>query len=585
MKIKTLALYLSVLLGACGGSTGGGDAPTLMAVAITPSNASLNIGTNRQFTATGTYSDGSTANVTGLVAWISYNVAAATIGGSTGLATAVAVGTTTITASVGGVAGATLLTVTSGTSTLVSIAVTPANPTIAVGGTRQFTATGGYSDGSTADITTSATWQSSLAAAATIGSATGLATGVSVGTTTITATRGTVSGNTQLTVSNSPPTLVSIAVTPPNTTASVGGTRQFTATGTYSDGSTAVITASVTWQSSNAAFATIGSTTGLATGVSAGTTTITATKGTVSGSTQLTVSSSSSALANVDLIFTNGFDLCGMKVDGSGQVVLKTGGRFDGYDTFRSMNFSGDGRFIVYEAACGGNGFIRVMGSDLGNPTNLTAPCSGKAATSPAFSPDGTKIAFIATSWAAEERGAYLYIMNSDGSSPHRITPLDGIFNPGETSPAFSSDGTRVVFTTSRGGSTFLATVSPDGSGFTTFDGGTAVTDPVPFTPTVDWVSNKIFYTSARVGVLNNEPNLYTISLTGTGKVGPLTSSSVYPLYDPSVSQDGTKVAYTQVVDFSSANILLLDLGTGLVTTISNPSFASHSEIPVFVRR
>jgi Tol biopolymer transport system component len=117
------------------------------------------------------------------------------------------------------------------------------------------------------------------------------------------------------------------------------------------------------------------------------------------------------------------------------------------------------------------------------------------------------------------------------------------------------------------------------------FDGGTAVSDPVPFTPTVDWVSNKIYYTSSRVGVLNNEPNLYTISLSGGGKVGPLTSSSAYPLYDPSVSQDGTKVAFTQVASFSSANILLLDLGTGLVTTISSPSFAPYSEMPVFVRR
>jgi hypothetical protein len=54
------------------------------------------------------------------------------------------------------------------TSTLTSIAVTPANPTIANGANQQFTATGTYSDGSTADITATVTWASGTAAVATI---------------------------------------------------------------------------------------------------------------------------------------------------------------------------------------------------------------------------------------------------------------------------------------------------------------------------------------------------------------------------------------------------------------------------------
>ena len=46
------------------------------------------------------------------------------------------------------------------------------------------------------------------------------------------------------------PTLVSIAVTPANATNLVGATQQFTATGTYSDGSTQNITSQATWTSS-----------------------------------------------------------------------------------------------------------------------------------------------------------------------------------------------------------------------------------------------------------------------------------------------------------------------------------------------
>jgi len=85
-----------------------------------------------------------------------------------------------------------------------------------------------------------------------------------------------------------PPALTSIAVTPASPTFGVGATQQFTATGTYADGSTADITSQVAWTSSNTAVATI-SASGLARGASAGTSTIRATQGSVVGSTTATV--------------------------------------------------------------------------------------------------------------------------------------------------------------------------------------------------------------------------------------------------------------------------------------------------------
>ena len=58
------------------------------------------------------------------------------------------------------------LTVT--TAALTSIAVTPANPTVAKGLTEQFTATGTYSDDTTADLTSQVTWASATPSVATI---------------------------------------------------------------------------------------------------------------------------------------------------------------------------------------------------------------------------------------------------------------------------------------------------------------------------------------------------------------------------------------------------------------------------------
>jgi hypothetical protein len=81
---------------------------------------------------------------------------------------------------------------------------------------------------------------------------------------------------------------MSLLVTPANASIGQGGTQQFTATATFSDGSTANLTSSVIWTSSNTGVATISSS-GLATGVGAGSATIQAHAGSVSGSSVLTI--------------------------------------------------------------------------------------------------------------------------------------------------------------------------------------------------------------------------------------------------------------------------------------------------------
>ncbi len=254
---------------------------TLVSIAVTPANPSIVTGTTQQFTATGTYSDGTMQNLTSSVTWSSSNTAVATIA-SAGLGTGVATGSTTVQAILGSIRGSTGLMVTA--PVLVSTAVTPTNVSIAKGTTQQYTATGIYSDGSTQNLTSSATWSSSNNAVATI-NATGLATAVGAGSSTIQATSGSISGSTTLTVTKS---LVSIAVTPTSPSIAKGTTQQFTATGTYSDGSQQNLTSAVTWSSSSVGVATITSA-GLATGGSTGNTTIQATSGSVNGATLLTV--------------------------------------------------------------------------------------------------------------------------------------------------------------------------------------------------------------------------------------------------------------------------------------------------------
>ncbi|MFZ5876324.1 MAG: RHS repeat-associated core domain-containing protein [Nitrospirota bacterium] len=106
------------------------------------------------------------------------------------------------------------------------------------------------------------------------------------GLATITATLGAGSASSQVTVTA--PELTTITVSPDAPSVYIGETQAFSATGTYTDGTTQNLTASATWSSSDAAVAAI-DTAGVASALTAGTTTITAASGAISDSTLLTV--------------------------------------------------------------------------------------------------------------------------------------------------------------------------------------------------------------------------------------------------------------------------------------------------------
>src|SRR5215831_15066198 len=244
---------LVALLASVGALTACGDAhlPLLTSIQVSPANSSIDIGQTQQFTAQGTFSDGSTKDLTNLVTWSSSNTTVATINAS-GLAVGQSQGSSMISATFntadGPVTGAASLGVI---VTLKSLTITPVNPSIANGTSLQLTATGIFSDGSTQNLTASVSWTSSSNAIATVSSS-GLVTGVAVGSATITAVQaggfGVVSATTTVTVTNA--VLTSITITPANSSIAAGTSEQLKATGNFSDGTTQDLTAFVTWASS-----------------------------------------------------------------------------------------------------------------------------------------------------------------------------------------------------------------------------------------------------------------------------------------------------------------------------------------------
>lgn len=291
--IGTGATTISAALGGTTGNTILTVTPaTLVSLSVMPKKPSIAKGTVQQLTAAGTYTDGSIKDITKSVTWASSDTSAATISnapGTQGLATAVAVGATTILAIIGDKTDGTGLTVTA--ATLASITVTPINPSIAIGTSRQFIATGTYTDSATQDITPLVTWAASDDTVATISNAAssrGLATGVGLGVTMISATLDGKAGSTSLAGT----TLVAIAVTPKSPSVAKGATQQFKATGTNANGSTQDLTTMVSWGSSDPTIATISNaagTQGLATALKIGSTTISATLGGKTDSSTLTV--------------------------------------------------------------------------------------------------------------------------------------------------------------------------------------------------------------------------------------------------------------------------------------------------------
>jgi 6-phosphogluconolactonase (cycloisomerase 2 family) len=211
----TTLLTVTVLAACGGGSLGGGWLNLITAITVTPSSPTLAKGRTQAFTATETFQDGSTLDVTDdpTVKWTSTNTSAASVS-VTGVATAKGIGTTTITATLSGgltvtggpISGSTSLIVTA--PTVVSLAVTPANPALELGSNQALTATGTLTDGSKQDVTQSATWSSSDASVVRVNTSAGRVGVVNTrgsGSADVKATVGAVSGQTTVTVTRRTP--------------------------------------------------------------------------------------------------------------------------------------------------------------------------------------------------------------------------------------------------------------------------------------------------------------------------------------------------------------------------------------------
>jgi hypothetical protein len=131
---------------------------TLQTIIVTPSQASIPVGIQEFFDATGAFSDGTTQDIGTNVTWSSSSPSVVSVN-SSGVAMSLTEGTTNITAVFEGVTGSTQVTVNS--AELLGIAIGPAQTVLPVGRTINYQAVGNFSDGSSYFITKLANWSSS----------------------------------------------------------------------------------------------------------------------------------------------------------------------------------------------------------------------------------------------------------------------------------------------------------------------------------------------------------------------------------------------------------------------------------------
>jgi Tol biopolymer transport system component len=194
---------------------------------------------------------------------------------------------------------------------------------------------------------------------------------------------------------------------------------------------------------------------------------------------------------------------------------------------------------VTLDVACAQAAQLAVSRSVNGNTDIYTLKENGTGLTrlttqsgydhGPAWSPDGTKIAF----WSNRDGNDEIYVMNQDGSGVVRLTNSPGV----DLRPRWSPDGAKIVFFSGRDGNLEIYVMNADGTSQVrlTNDPGTDA-DPA-------WSrdGSKIAFWSSR----DPDGEIYVMNADGTG-VTQLTTNDVQDI-QPEWSPDGSQIVFSRL--------------------------------------
>lgn len=217
---------------------------------------------------------------------------------------------------------------------------------------------------------------------------------------------------------------------------------------------------------------------------------------------------------------------------------------------------------IAYVVKTGKSYELKVDDADGQNPR--TALRSSEPIISPAWSPDGTRLAYV--SFQAKKPIIYVHSLATGAQT------VVANFKGSNSAPAWSPDGKRLAVVLTKDGSSQIYTINADGSGLTRVAGSTTIDTEPQFSPDGQY----LYFTSDRGG----SPQIYRVAATG-GTAERVTFEGSYNV-SPRLSPDGKMLAYVSrnggrfqvtVMDLASRQIQILTDSS----RDESPSFAPNS--------
>lgn len=222
---------------------------------------------------------------------------------------------------------------------------------------------------------------------------------------------------------------------------------------------------------------------------------------------------------------------------------------------------------IAYVAKTGNQYRLEIADAD-GQGTQV-ALTSNEPIISPAWSPDGTKVAYV----SFERKKPIVYVQNLITRQRSVIANYKG----NNSAPAWSPDGSRLALALSRDGLTQIYSVNADGSGLRRLTS----TQSINTEPQFSADGQAIYFTSDRSG----SPQIYRMSASG-GDAQRVTFSGGYNI-SPRIAPDGQSLAYISRRD-GMFQLYLLDLASGQELRLSDtvkdesPSFSPNGKYLMF---